>query len=267
MSEPSSPTHHFDPTILAFLCNWCGYAGADLAGVSRIQYAPNVRTIRVMCSGRVDARFIFEAFLNGIDGVLVVGCHLEDCHYISGNHEALKMMRVTRKALECAEVDSKRLQFEFVSAAEGAKFANVVNGFVEALKKIGPLEIAAGGQLALNLKAARKAFEKEGLKWILGKLEEFVERGNNYGEVFTQHEIESLLENAVRESIKQNEILVTLESEGPLSVKDMAQRIMTPPSDILRYIFLLKKKGLLTMSSIKERTPFYALEANASGRL
>ena len=128
----------FEPSIIGFLCNWCSYAGADLAGVSRIQYPPNLRIIRVMCSGRVDPAFILEAFRSGADGVLIAGCHPGDCHYIAGNYKAQRRGILLKKLLEQFGVEPQRLRIEFVSASEGAKFAAVVKEMVEDIKKLGP---------------------------------------------------------------------------------------------------------------------------------
>ncbi|MFQ6067695.1 MAG: hydrogenase iron-sulfur subunit, partial [bacterium] len=119
----------FEPKILGFLCNWCSYAGADLAGVSRFQYPPNLRAIRVMCSARVDAIMILEAFIQGIDGVLVLGCHPGDCHYISGNYYTQKRIRTLRKLLQIAGINEDRLHLDWVSAAEGERFATLVTKF------------------------------------------------------------------------------------------------------------------------------------------
>ena len=128
----------FSPRIVAFLCNWCGYAGADLAGVSRFQYPPTIRVIRIMCSGRVQPSFILESFKNGADGVLVCGCHIGDCHYISGNEFCERRFNKTRKILELLGIDPRRVRLEWVSAAEGMKFATVVKEFTEQIKELGP---------------------------------------------------------------------------------------------------------------------------------
>ena len=133
----------FEPKIVGFLCNWCSYAGADLAGVSRIQYPPNLRIIRVMCSGRIDPAFILEAFRSGADGVLLSGCHPGDCHYIAGNYKAQRRGILLKKLLEQFGVEPQRLRIEFVSASEGAKFAAVVKEMVEDLKKLGPSPLKA----------------------------------------------------------------------------------------------------------------------------
>ena len=131
-------TEKFEPKIVGFLCNWCSYAGADLAGVSRIQYPPNLRIIRVMCSGRVDPAFVLEAFISGADGVLIAGCHPGDCHYIAGNYKAQRRGILLKKLLEQFGLEPQRLRIEFVSASEGAKFAAVVKEMVEDIKKLGP---------------------------------------------------------------------------------------------------------------------------------
>jgi len=129
----------FEPKIIGFLCNWCAYAGADLAGVSRIQYPPNIRIIRVMCSGRVDPAFILEALKNGADGVLVAGCHLpSDCHYISGNFKTLRRVMLLKRVLKDLGIEPERVRLEWISASEGDKFAAVVRDMVEQIKKLGP---------------------------------------------------------------------------------------------------------------------------------
>jgi len=127
-----------EPRIVGFLCNWCGYAGADLAGTSRLSYPTNIRIIRVMCSGRVEPAFILNAFENGADGVLVAGCHPGDCHYRSGNQHCEKRVEKTRKLLDLLGIGSDRLRLEWVSAAEGEKFASVIKDFTEKLRIKGP---------------------------------------------------------------------------------------------------------------------------------
>ena len=131
-------TTQFTPKIVGILCNWCSYAGADLAGVSRFQYPPNIRIIRVMCSGRIEPNFVFRALELGADGVLVAGCHIGDCHYISGNKEAEKQIARTARLLEVLGVDKRRLRLEWISASEGQKFANTVNEFVNDVRALGP---------------------------------------------------------------------------------------------------------------------------------
>jgi len=136
----------FEPKIVGFLCNWCSYAGADLAGVSRIQYPPSLRIVRVMCSGRIDPVFILEAFKSGADGVLVAGCHPGDCHYLSGNYKAERRVLILKRLLEQLGLEPERLRLEWVSAAEGDRFATVVKVMTEEIRNLGPSPLKAGGQ-------------------------------------------------------------------------------------------------------------------------
>lgn len=133
----------FEPNILGFLCNWCSYAGADLAGTSRMKYPTNLKSIRVMCSGRVDPAFVLEAFRKGIDGVLIAGCHPGDCHYQSGNYKTNRRVKLLKKLLEELGIEPQRVRFEYVSASEGQKFASIVSEFVAEIKKLGPNPITS----------------------------------------------------------------------------------------------------------------------------
>ena len=130
----------FDPKLVAFLCNWCSYAGADLAGTSRMQYAPNVKAIRVMCSGRVSPTLVIKALEVGADGVLVLGCHPGDCHYLEGNYKALRRMMLLKEMLSQLGVEKERVRLDWVSASEGARFASVVNEMAERVKALGPFK-------------------------------------------------------------------------------------------------------------------------------
>ncbi len=128
----------FEPKIVAFLCNWCSYAGADLAGVSRMQYPPNIRVVRVPCSGRINPLFILAALQNGADGVLVSGCHPGDCHYLSGNLVARRKFNTIKDLLAYVGIEANRVQFSWVSASEGGRFSDLVRQVSEDVKKLGP---------------------------------------------------------------------------------------------------------------------------------
>ncbi len=130
----------FEPDIVAFLCNWCSYAGADLAGTSRVHYPSNVRVIRVMCSGRVNPLFVMNALQQGADGVIVAGCHPGDCHYMSGNYYARRRFNLMRNFLEYLGVEPERVRMSWVSASEGTKWKEVVEEVTEDIKKIGPMD-------------------------------------------------------------------------------------------------------------------------------
>ncbi|MCU7497226.1 MAG: hydrogenase iron-sulfur subunit [Ignavibacteria bacterium] len=129
---------NFEPKIAAFVCTWCTYTGADLAGTSRLKYEPNVRVLRLPCTGRIDFSLVIKAFENGADGVLISGCHPNDCHYNAGNFHARRRFAVFRKLLEFTGIDPNRVQFSWVSAAEGAKWRDVVNAVTDEIRKLGP---------------------------------------------------------------------------------------------------------------------------------
>jgi len=132
-------TKEWKPRIVAFFCNWCTYTAADLAGVSRLKYASNIRVIRLMCSGRVDPQFILEALAQGADAVLIGGCHPFDCHYAEGNYKCLRRFEMLKRLLQQMGIEQDRVRLEWISAAEGEKVRRVVNEMVETIKKLGPL--------------------------------------------------------------------------------------------------------------------------------
>jgi len=137
-TENTAPTGGFEPKIMAFVCNWCTYAGADLAGTSRMEYRPNVRIVKLPCTGRIDPLFILKAFENGADGVLVSGCHPGDCHYTTGNYHARRRWIGFKNLLEFAGIDMRRLHFSWVSASEAIKWVDLINRVSDEVKARGP---------------------------------------------------------------------------------------------------------------------------------
>jgi len=131
----------FQPTIISFLCNWCSYTGADLAGTSRMKYSPNIRIVRVMCSGRVDPTFVLKSFREGADGVLICGCHPGDCHYHEGNYKCLRRFRLLQKYINKMGIHPDRLRLEWISASEGKQFADLVDEMTQQVFKLGPFPV------------------------------------------------------------------------------------------------------------------------------
>jgi F420-non-reducing hydrogenase iron-sulfur subunit len=164
-STPSSPSSgsagaagcglgaSWNPKIVVFACNWCSYAGADTAGVSRIEHQPHFRMIRVMCSGRIQPAFVLRAFEQGADGVLVSGCHFGDCHYIFGNEFAVKQFEKTKAMVKLLGIEEGRLRLEWISAAEGARFAAVINEFTDQVRALGPSGLAPAPAEELEARA------------------------------------------------------------------------------------------------------------------
>jgi len=144
MTEDTKP---FEPVIIGFTCNWCSYRAADMAGTARMKYAPNIRLIRLMCSGRLDPTFVFKAFAGGADAVLISGCHPGDCHYVEQNYKALRRFHLMKRVLVQLGIEPGRLKLLWASAAEGAIFAAEINKFVEEVRALGPLNWAQPGEL------------------------------------------------------------------------------------------------------------------------
>jgi len=246
--------YEFEPKILGFLCNWCCYAGADLAGVSRYQYPTNIRLIRVMCSGRVDMAFILRAFSNGIDGVFVGGCWLGECHYaVEGNYHALSRMHLCKKLLEQTGVSPERLRLEWVSASEGIRFSEIITDFTKKIKELGPLGIGEGideNGLKLKLEAARslvpyiKLVERERLRVHFNTEDE-------YDKFFNSEEVERLFRELIEDKLTISQILLLLR-ERPLSTGEISEILGLSPSEVSRYLNSSAKEGLVRFDEIQK---------------
>ncbi len=236
--------------LIGFMCNWCCYAGADLAGVSRFQYPPNIRIIRVMCSGRVDPELILDTFLHGADGVFIGGCHLGDCHYLEGNYYAEKKVGMAKRLLKAAGVEPERLRLEWISASEGERFAEVIREFTEEIKELGPVKCEKE-----ELEAACIAAADYKLRILATKERELLEEGNKYGEVFTMHEMDRLLGDMVQEDYEAKRILLKLKK--PMSVKKIASELNLRPNVVFRRILDLKRHELIGIHEIRDNTPTY----------
>ncbi|TFF69241.1 MAG: hydrogenase iron-sulfur subunit [Promethearchaeota archaeon] len=248
----------YEPKILGFLCNWCSYAGADLAGVSRIQYPPNIRVIRVMCSGRVDPEFIFDGFEAGIDGIIVMGCHPGDCHYLEGNYEAEKKFNMVEKLLSFIDLND-RVRLEWVSASEGNRFAEIVTEFTDKIKKLGPSPIkdtSKAKNLLKKLKAINMSAVSYRLRALVGRERALTEQENVYGEKVSLERFNDVFENAIFDEYVRNRILLSLK-EDKKSVKDLAIELNMEPSKILEHILILKGRSQVAMDKIVGITPLY----------
>ena len=252
-----SQQENFEPKILGFLCNWCSYAGADLAGVSRFQYPTNLRVIKVMCSGRVDPTLILEAFIRGIDGIMVLGCHPGDCHYISGNYYTEGRIRTLQKFLEIIGIKPERLFLEWVSASEGERFASLIRDYTEKIKKIGPLSNdLPSDELQARLTAMRDTVAQQRMRWLINRERELFEVGNIFGEKTDQNEFAKIKFEALEREYEKNRILLTI-SDKALSVKEIAQTIAISPREVLKNLIAMEQNGLVTISGIEGVSPKY----------
>jgi coenzyme F420-reducing hydrogenase delta subunit len=250
----------FEPKIVGFLCNWCSYAGADLAGVSRFQYPASLRIIRVMCSGRLDPYFLLESFRKGVDGIFIGGCHFGDCHYLKGNYHAERKIKLTKKLLEKTDLGSKRLRLEWVAASEGQRFAKVVKEFTEQIQELGPNPLIGPSPdqtILRKLTAAIDAALDFRLRAIVAKEYKIVvEEGNIYGEKKDQQEWDEFLDEAIEMEYELKQILGLIKN-NPLSVKDIAMEIKQPTDKVLEHVVYLKGKNLVGLDSIEGFTPQY----------
>ena len=242
-----STEHIFQPKIIGIICNWCCYGGADLAGVSRFQYPPHIRLIRVMCSARVDLLHILRAFTNGTDGIFIGGCHLCDCHYVTqGNFNAFSMVQVCRRILERIGIFPERLKLEWVSAGEGVRFANFMNEYSDELTKLGPLGKAEGMDektLAFKLESVNKLIPY--IKLVLTQRLHVPQRTEEaYQEFFNSDEFERLFEELIVDKLAISQI-TTLLREKSLSTGEIADTLGLNPSEVTRYIKGSTKQGLV----------------------
>jgi len=251
----------FEPKILGFLCNWCCYAGADLAGVSRMQYPPNIRVIRIMCSGRIDPKFIFEALRVGADGVFIGGCHLGDCHYLEGNYEAVKKIEMVQKFLKLINLDN-RVRLEWVSASEGTRYAGVITEFTEHIKSLGPSPIGGDNpdeEILGKLRAMEEAAAGERMRALVGRERKITEQENVYGETVSIEKFTKIFDSVIIEEYDRHRILHSLEKD-PKSVKDVALNLKIDPSLVLEHMITLKSRGQVDFGEIIGITPmFYKL--------
>lgn len=248
----------FEPKILSFLCNWCAYAGADLAGISRFQYPPNTRVIRVMCSGRVDPIFIPKAFLVGYDGVMILGCHPGDCHYLTGNYQAEKKIHLTRKLLNMAGIDSERLLLDWVSAGEGERFSQVVRQFIEKIRSVGPFPLDQ--EMKGKLQAVRASLDGEKIRWMVGKGPELMEMENVYKERVPKERLEELIEATIRDELIKNRIVQLVEIK-PITAPEISQTLNLKLKDTLSYLVSLIGDGKIGFHPSEEKVPKYIRNA------
>lgn len=244
----------FKPKILAFLCNWCSYAGADLAGVSRIQYPPSIRVVRTMCSGRVDPLFVVQALKDGFDGVFVGGCHIGDCHYQDGNVYTLRRMEMLSQLLDMSGVGRNRVHLKWASAAEAQPFADYVTEVTETVTGMGPFEKTGYG---LQLAALERALATPRLRWLVGIDRQVTERQNVYHEKTDPDQFRKILQDAI-EAEYHKALIQELLNRGPITVGEMSEQSGLPVYTISLRLNELERGGLATLAECEGRTPKFA---------
>ena len=242
-----SAGHIFEPRILGFLCNWCCYAGADLAGVSRFQYPPIIRVIRLMCSGRVDPAHIFRAFSTGQDAVFIGGCHLNDCHYVThGNYDALSMVYIYKKLMDRIGLNPERLRLEWVSAGEGIRFASIMNEFSPKIAKLGPLGKGEGideHELRFKLEAVTKLIPY--IKLVQSERLRVSERTEEaYNKFFTSEEFSRLFDELIGDKLVVSQIMLLL-GDRSLSAGEISEILGLNPSEVSIHMNNSSMQGLV----------------------
>ncbi len=255
----------FEPLIVAFLCNWCAYAGADLAGVSRYQYPTSVRTIRVMCSGRIDPFMVFRALRTGADGVLVAGCHPGDCHYISGNLHAKERMDQVSRIIQRSKIPPERFKLAWVSASEGKIFAEIVRDFTEELRRLGPLskEVIGGVPTTNKVAAAENLFQEFRVRWLTAKAEILAEEENVYGEKLEPSELEDIADNFF-ETEHLKHLILEIVSNKPSSLPTLSGKLDTPGKKVFDCLIELKTEGLVEIVGFENEYPLYLHRGGAA---
>lgn len=212
-----------------------------------------------MCTGQLDVRYVLEAFLRGADAVLVVGCKLGECHYFDGNYQARLKVDAARSMLRRAGVEPERLRMEFLSSAEGAKFASVVRSFVEEVKGLGPtpvLDQTLKERLRRSIEALSEAMSHPRLRALVGKWRKVVEKGNVYGETVDEPSWRRMLERSIDEEMIRSQILLLLE-EKPRSCLELAEAIDLDPARALRELTFLRQHNVIDVQKVEGRSPVY----------
>lgn len=243
----------YQPTILAFLCNWCAYAGADLAGVSRLQYPPTFRVIRTMCSGRVDPLFVLKGLTEGYDGVFIGGCHPGDCHYQDGNLYTMKRFEMLQALLDLAKIGRSRIHLQWASAAEAQTYAESVRTFSTTISERGPFDPSA---FSLELAACIRAVSSQRLRWLVGIDRQVTERTNVYGVQIDAELFGRTLQEAVTAEYQKGLIQEVL-CQSPASVPILSERTRLDVYTVSQRLNELERIGLAELAGHEGHTPIF----------
>ncbi|MBE0515963.1 MAG: hydrogenase iron-sulfur subunit [Methanophagales archaeon] len=230
------------PKIITFCCNWCAYPGADLAGISHFKYPENARIIRVMCSGRVDPGLVLEAFISGADGVMVMGCHIGECHYEHGNFEAERRIKLLQYLFNKYGLGAERLRIEWIAASEGMKFAEVTADFVETVREIGIMQ----EETTEILEVMKDTFYGERLRLALGAANRALSSGAD-GEKY-----EEALRRIAEEEMNKYRVLQTLRKEGELSARVVAEKLGLSLRETFNHFLDLTREGVIEEGEMGE---------------
>lgn len=248
--EKAKTTREFEPLIVAYCCNWCSYAGADLAGTSRFEYPVNIRIVRIMCTGRMDPILVLEALRMGADGVLIAGCHPGDCHYQKGNFMMEKRFDYLKKAVKSVGIEPERVRLEWVSASEGGKWAALIREMTDEIKRLGPNPFKLAHD-AKKTEAAIDAFKSQRLRWVVGRSQIKVE--------IEENKYRQAVDSIMQVEIERHMITGALKEKGPLTAEELAQLAGLQPNRTVQHLIALRRNGIVNEAGEKNGQYLYQL--------
>jgi F420-non-reducing hydrogenase iron-sulfur subunit len=253
----------FRPKIIGFVCNWSLPPGVDIASTSRIYGYPKIRVVRVVCVGRIDPVIVLETFAKGADGVLVIGCHPPDCHYIEGNLQAERKIKMLNKLISRTGLEPERLQLEWAYASEIERFTKIIDGFRNQVTVLGPSPLSGekpDENILAGIMAAKAVAEDSRLRTLVGREMQLIEEGDVYGEKVGQKEFDEVMDESIDAEYSRSRIRL-LVKDKPMSVEELAKQLSLNPKMVLRHIVILRQRGLVTLDRIEVENPLYvALE-------
>jgi coenzyme F420-reducing hydrogenase delta subunit len=244
--------------VSLFVCDWAVNPN-EISDETLSSLPADFSFVKVKCVGRVDPIIIFEAFIQGLDGVMILGCHPGDCHFITGNYYTEKRAAMIQRILEVLEISPERLLVDWISPAEGERLAGLLRDFSEKVVELGPLGSEASlesGELSQRLSASKGALADDRLMWLVGRERELIEEGNVFGERLPQEEFDRVMDESIRKEYQRNRILRSL-GENALTVREMAEVVGLPPREILRNLVALESDGLVSVADIDGSSPRY----------
>ena len=244
--------------VSLFVCDWAVNPN-EISDETLSNLPADFSLVKVKCVGRVDPIIIFEAFIQGLDGVMILGCHPGDCHFITGNYYTEKRAAMIQRILEVLEISPERLLVDWISPAEGERLAGLLGDFSDKVVELGPLGSEASlelGELSQRLSASKGALADDRLRWLVGRERELIEEGNVFGERLPQEEFDRVMSESIRKEYQRNRILRSL-GEDALTVREMAEVVGLPPREVLRNLVALESDGLVSVTEIDGSSPRY----------
>jgi F420-non-reducing hydrogenase iron-sulfur subunit len=248
LAHGNKSIEEFEPTIIAYCCNWCSYAGADLAGTSRFEYPSNVRIVRIMCTGRMDPTLVLEALRMGADAVLIAGCHPGDCHYQKGNFMMEKRYDYLKRAVQSIGIEPERVRLEWVSASEGGKWAALIREMTEEIRRLGPSPFTLK-EIPKKADATIDAFKSQRLRWVVGRSQIKVE--------IEEQKYRQTVNAIMNTEVERHMILRALKEQGPLSAEDLARITGLNPNTTVKHLIALRKDGKINEAGEKDNQYLY----------